>query len=533
MMHRFKPLLLLAILSLFALFPAPALRATAQGPCGVVDAIDYPLPTDEYHVVYEYGVPSSRFDGRYHAGEDWFGSRQGTYGTPVRAIARGRVTYAAPFGWGQDKGVVIIEHLMPDGTWWYSLYGHMEEVGEHTFPTVYTCVNKGDIIGAIGRPRPAPHLHLEIRNFGPDSPGPGYWATDPAYSGWRNPGKFIKNWQAWLNPAHLWHADIADETGPHFPAIIRPDNAMIVYDDGRLRALNPAGQVLWRYVLAETLDVVAVLPYDGAILVADSSGILQRWSLEGGFIEQWRLPSAEVDSVLLWQNLLIYRDRTSEELVALGPDRAERWRVPGIKTPVQIETTTTLLGIAAVRGELTLVGPDGRVIDQRQLESNARLAPAPDGSLIVFSDSLLWRVDAAGTWQPLGETPRVNRITGGLFSLPDGRFLLYTGQPSQTLLAYGPDGSLQWQTTLDGRRGRPFLLPLENDPLTGMRLVLADGSGAITLLRADTGAICGTLAVWGSRGAQAWAAVGPDGVLRVHIADQVIGLDTRELGAGC
>ncbi|MBN2469391.1 MAG: M23 family metallopeptidase, partial [Anaerolineae bacterium] len=496
-------------------------------PCGTVDSFSYPMDPATFRVIYQYGVPSSRYDGRYHAGEDWFGGRATTYGAPVRAIAKGRVTYSAPLGWGLDKGVVIIEHLLPDGTWWYSMYGHMEEVGEYTFPSVFTCVDEGDIIGAVGQPRPAPHLHLEIRNFGPDSPGPGYWGTDPTYSGWRNPSKFIQNWRAWLSPAHVWHADIADDSGPRFPAIIREDNVTIVFDDMRLKALNPNGQVLWRYIIPETLDVVGVMPYEDSILIAAADGTMQRWELEGGFIEQWQVPSTENTTAFTWQNLLIVHSSATQELIAYGPERGERWRVPDVTRPVSHAQTNQVLGVASVRGALTLIGPDGRVIDRATLASNAALAPAPDGGLYVHSRSALWRVDPAGGWQRLADSPD-RAGSSSLYSLADGRVLLYARRATtRTLYAYAPDGSPLWAAEFDGRGGEADLLPL------GERLLLVDGRGTITLLDGASGTACAALEVWGNRASAAWAGVGQDGILRVHIADQVIGLNISALLASC
>ncbi len=504
--------------------PAPAL---AQGPCGVVDAIDYPLDPERFGIAYPFGQPSSRYDGRLHTGEDWFGGRATTYGSPVRAIAAGRVTYAAPFGWGRDKGVVILEHLMPDGTWWYSLYGHMEELNGYTFPAVFTCVERGAIIGAVGRPRPAPHLHFEIRNFGPDSPGPGYWGTDPVYSGWRNPSQFIQNWRAWLHPAHAWHAELTDDSGPRFPAIIRADNATIVFDDGRLKALNPAGAVLWRYIMAETLEIVAVTPYEGSILVADYGGILQRWSLEGGFIEQWRLPTTTNDAVFTWGNLLVVHDAASDTLIAYGPDRAERWRVPDIPRPVSVTPTDAVLGVMSIRGALTVLGPDGRIIDRATLRGAGDLTPALDGGLIVRSRSALWHVDPAGHWQRLADAPPVQQGTVALYSRADGRFFLYSGLADQTLYAYDAAGRLLWQTVLPDLKGRPFLLA------EGDTLLLADGYGQVITVDLASGAVCDQLRVWGGRAADAWAALGPDGILRLHIADQMIGLKWAVLTDSC
>lgn len=501
-------------------------EAQNQGPCGVVDSIDFPLDPAGSSVVYEYGLASSRYDGRLHAGEDWFFGRGSSYGQPVHAIARGRVTYAAPLGWGRDKGVVILEHLMPDGTWWYSMYGHMEEVDEYTFPAVYTCVEKGDIIGAIGRPRPAPHLHLEIRNFGPDSPGPGYWGTDPTLSGWRNPTKFILNWQTWLTPFHRWHADIADDSGPHFPAIIRDDSTAIVFDDNRLKALTPEGLVLWRYVLGDERDILGMALYDGAILVVDSEGLAQRWDLQGGFLEQWNLPGPIDSEPLVWGHLLVTHTRDNE-LIAYDTDRSEVWRVADVQRPVDMQATRDVLGVMSIRGGFALIGIDGREIDRATLRGTGDLTPAPDGGFYVRSSSALWHVTPDGGWRYLADTPGFQRSTTAFYSLPDGRFVFYAGSFSRTLYAYAADGTPLWTARLPDMEGRPFITG------EGSALLVASGNGQIRMVGADSGAVCQALDAWGNRAAQAWGAVGPDGILRLHIADQVLGLDWNTLRAGC
>jgi murein DD-endopeptidase MepM/ murein hydrolase activator NlpD len=526
MARSFRVFMLVTVL-LAPLLLSISPQAKAQGPCGVVDAIDPPLDTSTFSIVYRYGVPSSRFDGRYHAGEDWFGSRTATYGSAVRAAAKGRVTYAAPLGWGRDKGVVIIEHLMPDGTWWYSLYGHMEELNGYDFPTVYTCVDKGAIIGAIGRPRPAPHLHFEIRSFGSDSPGPGYWATDPDFSGWRNPSKFIQNWQAWLNPAHAWHGDIADDSGPHYPAIIRQDNATIVYDDRRLKALNPAGQILWRYIIPEQMNIVGVLPYQGDILVADYSGIMQRWSITGGFIDQWQLPHGENSKVFLWGDLLIVHTQ-GNTLVAYGPDLIERWRVSGILRPVDVQTTNRMLAVASIRDTVTFIGLDGRLYDQATLRTTASIAPAPDDGFIVRTRYGLWRVDTTGQWARLNDSPFTSRIASTIHSLPDGRFFLFSGTRDGELVAYSPEGEMLWQQALPGMQGNTTMFTGD-----GSVLLIADGYGQINALSVTSGEVCSAISVWGNRAASSWIGLGPDGVLRVHIADQVIGLDWDTFTKDC
>ncbi len=519
------PRLVVLLAVAFTLCP-PMPAAAQEGPCGVVDSIQFPVETATMEPVYRFGLASSRYDGRLHAGEDWFGGRGSTYGTPVRAIARGRVTYSAPLGWGLDKGVVILEHLMPDGTWWYSMYGHMEEVGDYTFPTVYTCVDAGQIIGAIGRPRPAPHLHLEIRNFGPDSPGPGYWGTDPTLSGWREPSRFITNWQAWLSPAHRWHGEVADTSGPHFPAIQREDGVLIVFDDNRLKALTTQGQILWRYILGDDRTITGVLPDQGAILVVDSAGLAQTWSLEGGYIDQWELGHNVDSQPVRWDNLLIMHSGEGN-LIAYAPDRSEVWRAAGIPRPTRIVAGRDLLGVAGGRNLLTLLSLDGQVISQTTLRGMGDLAPAPDGGLYVRSATALWHVTPEGRWRWLGAAPTVQPSTSSLISLADGRFFLFSGSRDRLLRAYSPEGRVIWETSLDAFEGRPFILS------EGSTLFLADGYGHIATVGLETGALCRELRVWGSRGADAWAGIGPDGVLRVHIADEIVGLDWGVLSAGC
>ncbi|MFC1959868.1 peptidoglycan DD-metalloendopeptidase family protein [Chloroflexota bacterium] len=500
----------------------------AQGPCGTVDSISPPLDPAEFRLAYPFGRPSSRFDGRYHAGDDWVKGRTTTYGAPVQAIAKGRITYSAPWGWGRDKGIVIIEHILPDGTWWYSLYGHMEEVNGHNFPPIHTCVDEGDIIGAIGRPRPAPHLHFEIRNFSPDAPGPGYWSTNPIYSGWRNPAKFIANWQGWLHPAYRWHAELTEESGPQEPAIMREDGAAIVFDDGRLKALTNGGQILWRYILPEDLDIVRVLPYQGQILVVDRTGIMQLWRIAGGFLETWQLPESAIDTAHVWEDMIVIHT-AADELVAYGPDRAERWRVADIPQPLDLQNTRQMLAVMSSRQRLTFLGLDGRVYSTATLRGTGDLAPAPGGGFYVRTQTALWHVDNTGAWHRLAEAPTAQPHRSTLTSLPDGRFFLTDGQRDQTLYAYDSGGQQLWATPLPTLKSKAFMLVPEPDG----PLLLADGWGQIILVDPQTGTVCHEMSVWGSRRGNAWAGLGPDNILRLHISDQLLGLDWETLRASC
>jgi septal ring factor EnvC (AmiA/AmiB activator) len=79
-------------------------------------------------------------------------------GTPVHAVAAGRVRIAEPFG---TYGLtVIIEH--PGGD--YSVYGSLERLSVRKGDVV----SRGQVIGYVGSSDPAlgPHLHFELRPQG-------------------------------------------------------------------------------------------------------------------------------------------------------------------------------------------------------------------------------------------------------------------------------------------------------------------------------------------------------------------------------
>lgn len=92
-------------------------------------------------------------------------------GTPVRAVAAGRVAFA---DWLPGLGqLVIVDH----GAGWLSLYGHNEELLKATGATV----SAGDTVATVGDSggRARPELYFEIRNGGkPVDPRP--WFARPA-----------------------------------------------------------------------------------------------------------------------------------------------------------------------------------------------------------------------------------------------------------------------------------------------------------------------------------------------------------------
>ena len=186
------PRIILSFTLIFLLFAAPALaqEASQATPCGLVDELRDPLEplTLRYD---DFGIFRARFGGQ-HVGLD-IGFGENAVGAPVFATARGQVTYADPYGWDTEGGVIVLAHRFPDGSHAYSLYGHIVPEGE-TFPAVGRCVEAGTVLARIGIPAlSAPHLHFEFRDFLPDSGGP---VTFPAIP-WKPAGS-----TRWISSPH-------------------------------------------------------------------------------------------------------------------------------------------------------------------------------------------------------------------------------------------------------------------------------------------------------------------------------------------
>lgn len=103
------------------------------------------------------GLVSSPFglrEGRLHEGIDIAAAR----GTPVRAAASGRVTYAGPAG---TYGLLVI---LAHERGWATYYAHCSEI----YVTPGQQVGAGEVIAAVGDTGRAtgPHLHFEVRENG-------------------------------------------------------------------------------------------------------------------------------------------------------------------------------------------------------------------------------------------------------------------------------------------------------------------------------------------------------------------------------
>ncbi|GIL13485.1 MAG: hypothetical protein BroJett038_22050 [Chloroflexota bacterium] len=501
-----------------ALLAAAPVRA--QGQCGTVTGISLPVDTATFAIAQEFGVPSPRHQGRYHTGEDYYGGRNASYLQPVRAVADGRVTYSAPWGWGRDGGVVIIEHTFPDGSTAYSQYGHMEEIPERPFPARYTCVKAGDIIGSVGNARPAPHLHFEIRTNQPDIPGPGYTWDFPTALGWKHPTPFVVNWGAWLHPAHRWHLELNGEL--RLPPVELADHSLVYLEANRLRRITPDGRILWRANLDKT--AVGLFGYGEAAAAAYADGAMQAFALDGTPRESWTT-GIPLESQLLTGERLVFRSADGA-LVAFGADRETViWRLEDVPPVASAYAAPNLLAFLTADHQLLSVSPQGQLLDTATLAEPGSFAAAPDGTLLVYVAGGLWRVDGAGVWALEREDAPPGGAGSGVLLAEDGQLYLFSREAAPALRAYDRNGQMRWQTDLPDVSGTVRLQQ------HGGALLLLGGGGDVLALNPANGAICNQLRVY--PGANVWYSLGADGTLRAAVGAQILALDWAAFAGRC
>jgi hypothetical protein len=505
-----------------------AVPVDAQSQCGIVDGIGFPVDRAAFQIVQDFGAPSGRHGGRFHTGEDWYGGHDTSYGVPVRAIANGRVTYSWPLGWGRDGGVVILEHTFPDGTVAYSQYGHMEASEQVPFPERLACVRRGDVVGAVGNARPAPHVHFEIRVNQPDIPGPGYTWEDPTTLGWRRPSAFVLNWQAWLHPAHRWHLTLVDEAGPITPPLLLPDDSLLYMDAYRLRGITPDGRILWR--LNFDNPAVGLTPFQDRVLVTFADGTMQRVNLDGTMADNWQTGVAVNGAPLAAGEALIFTT-PDDSLVAFDSLRQSAlWRLDGGRPILRGESAGDVIGLLLDNREILAVSPQGQLLDRAQLRSIGSLDTAPDGSLLAYTSGGLWTISPEGQWATLLDDAPPGGDATALLAAQDGHLYLLNAQAeanASTLYAYDAAHNRLWQVAF------PYMPGLTELTDYGSALLLTGNHGQIIAIEPSTGAICGQMRVYGSTRARVWHEMGVDGVLRVAVADQVLGIDWQEFLGGC
>ena len=441
-------------------------------PCGFVDILDFPM--DPPHAEQargggDFGVFRSRFD-KFHAGEDWGGVFGGSnFGAPVYSVGHGIVTYAQPLGWGVDQGVVIIRHAFRDGSTLLSFYGHLDPPSVDLRPG--TCVERGEKIGEIGRPRGWPHLHFEMRTHLPDAPGPGYWPVDPRRGGWVPPSQTIWANRMGGSPGIIWALPPEASASVGLGEIT--GGGWLTLEGDRLVRIDLAdGRTLWEQVLEEDQFV------DGALL--DPTGQWVYTVDQFGYLQQLELSLAEVSAapVLRWEidvegigrpsllplpggGVLVLMPRTWTAVSAAGEQLWERSAPGAVSDWIQMDETL-VLALRGVEGGIWRVDRTG--MEMRVAEITGRLAVL-DETLFIYDGEGVYRFMAGSEdVELIYALPHAYPRLGDIVVNTAGDLVLaHSDRGDRKVMALSVEGNVLWE-------GSIAALP-SGDP----RLVEADG----------------------------------------------------------
>lgn len=493
-------LILTLLLWLLAGASAGAQEEAEAASCGMVDVLRDPL--EPLSLRYDdFGIYRARFGG-LHVGVD-MGFGEGAVGTPVFAVAHGRVTYADPFGWDTEGGVIVLAHEFPDGSRAYSLYGHIVPEGA-AFPEVGRCVEAGTLLARIGTPTlSAPHLHFEFRDFLPDDGGPGYVPGNPLEAGWFHPLDYVAAWRLRLNISAT--SAYQSPQVPSLPPVLLPDDQLILASGNTLLSLTPLNQLRWRLQSDSPLMSLAALP-DGSVVAHSHSG--QVLIVQGGrYLAIWSpaQPLAELPPLVLGEALIFATENGT--LLSHTPSGLLRWQSEALENarPLALqaaahlqgaEQTIALLVEAGAGAHLRLfAAAEGRLLGEWPFSVPPLLASRPDGAWWLYDGATLHLLEptppppeGTGAWQlatrpPLAFTQSTRRAQ--LHALADGGALLFRGDAAGTLIAFGPDGQPRWEQPYPELRD--LSPPLLASAADGCWLAALAEDGALLLLSGAEG----------------------------------------------
>lgn len=516
--------------------------------CGRVDRFDAPLGAPDgsgFQVRWPFGRVSNRFDGKLHAGEDWLALGGDSFGRPVASIGHGEVVYAQPWGWGTDQGVVIVRHHFGPGrvdadgrplATVLSFYGHLDP------PSVAVargqCVVRGQHLADIGKPRGRAHLHFEIRDHLPDTPGPGYWPTDPTRAGWHHPSAFILRDRLLATPGVRWLAPFT----PTLATALGPaaDGPLVVQADGRtLEGLAPGdGRPSWRLATAAPVLAAALDAAGDAVYAAHPDGLAAyrlggtsgRPSRPGPVAPDWTWPwpAAAGASPAASRPALVALPEGGVAVAAAGrvagldPAGVARWQLDaaGDVTGLAVSDRFVVVAGAGQPGAWPAADGSGRTIVRPGVAGHP--AVAGDGAFMLAPDGLTWLSLVAP------EPPRHHPLTPGhldagqlLVTDDGGALVTHRGPDDRRLLRFAADGRLAWARDL-GALGRrlPRLVR------AGAAVYLVGARGDISAVDPATGAAARLFAGLGAADADRlaatpWAAALADGtvVARLPLGD--------------
>ncbi len=478
----------IACVLLLGLIPHKTIQAQAA-PCGIVEGIDYPIDISDTLVqgYDDFSLFRARFGG-LHAGIDIGFNRRGE---PVRAAARGQVTYSDVNGWDTEKGVVIVEHTFPDGSIHYSLYGHMEQSNNYLFPLVGACVERGSILGTIGWPsRGLPHLHYELRDFLATDGGPGYSQVNPLTLGWQHPLDFTLLWRARLNPATTGYATFLEY--PVLPPMLLDTGLVVIASGDILHSYTPPTTPLWNVQMEGVVTGLAALP--GGRVIAHGRGGQAIQMQDGRIVATWQVEGRD-EPFAVWNETVAFVTLDAG-IAAFTPLGQPLWEVEGDGEGGRIvgfQSGSAGFALAhrqSGRTRWRAVDAAGNVVWDQTFERTPLFVPIATGWLLLDGMDVL-RIDGSGA-NILASTGAVPGRASALASDSLGNIYVYAADSQRTLLALNPDGTTRWRTQYPATVQLPPLMDVGG----GCLLYTLDDDGMLNTFSTSDGSLINQIQIY-------------------------------------
>jgi murein DD-endopeptidase MepM/ murein hydrolase activator NlpD len=369
----------------------------------------------------------------------------------VYSIGHGAVTYAAPLGWGGDKGTIVVRHVFPDGSTVLSFYGHLDP------PSVVLnageCVTRGEQIGRVGRPISPPHLHFEIRTHMPNEPGPGYWSSDPALAGWKAPSEFIWDYRLAASPGVLWSRPFS-VWGTREVAMLDRDTFVAIEDYELIGIDVLDGSLRWSQAGSMSASS-AVVGADGAALyTANYSGRLEAFrrtepdATSGSpLTTTWKVKLEASGPVTLMPLpgggvVASFRQKT----FALSAVGTLLWERDALARPFDWALAGEQLIFSTAGDEAALCMADASGLTAWPVSLYGHLAVA-DGRIWVYGEEGVHRLAPETLSTELVYALPLGLLQwGDMVPLPDGGVLLtHSDAFDRRLIVLDGDGALRWE----------------------------------------------------------------------------------------
>ena len=319
----------------------------------------------------------------------------------------------------------------------------------------------------------------------PDEPGPGYWPVDPTEAGWLPPSPFIWNQRMAAMPGALWTRPFSAEGTQYIDQV--DGDTLLILEAGQLTGLDRGdGSLRWQQAMTETTSA----------LLADSQSLLYATNKMGQLSAYPLLASEEATTPLaeepVWQvqldgvgspTLLPLPDdglviSVRQEVTAVSAEGVVLWQAELAQRPFDWLLTDNQLILMSSGQQGSIYSLTAAGLQAWPISLSGQLAQVGE-QIWLYGTEGLYRLDPATmTAEPLYPLPLSRGNLVNMITLPDGGAMIaHRDRYDSRLIAFNPDGSVQWQRSYAELGLGELRLLLHNDqPL----LLLQTGSDITT-----------------------------------------------------